>query len=277
MCPAKVRRWAAWDTGQTVEGLFRLWFLMAGWGPEARPEMKTCAHCGQPATQPQKWTRSESIPYRQQGWVGDQFVPYDRKWKGVRDTRITLCGLCFALECLEIEKLGEKDVNELQRELLQLAETEVTARKVGAKRAATKTLKDSRRVSRNPNGRNHDPTANCKALTTGGRRCKNRLGMRQALKGIERCPQHQRSVDLRADLKADLRANGHSKPKAESPENTVLAESAACGDCLAYTDIRTYKLWRQAGFQVQKREDVGPGFRVGKATLFCKHQVKEVA
>ena len=90
--------------------------------------MTTCHECNQPAYHPQLHIIGEPIPYKQNGWIGTTFVPYDRKYKGFKERKVRLCGLCYAN--MEIENMRERgdDVNELQAELLKLAKDEAGAR-----------------------------------------------------------------------------------------------------------------------------------------------------
>ena len=52
--------------------------------------------CGEEARNPQRHVREELVPYRKNGWIGDNFIPYEKIWKGVKEIKIVLCGLCYA-------------------------------------------------------------------------------------------------------------------------------------------------------------------------------------
>ena len=115
--------------------------------------MTDCYECGKPAGQPHEWILTESMPYKRQGWVGDQFVPYDRKWKGVKETRVTLCGICYATH--EVEGMRERgiDVTELELALLDIAKSEAAAQTTAPKANGTATnRKPTRKVHRNGTG-----------------------------------------------------------------------------------------------------------------------------
>ena len=89
---------------------------------------KQCSRCEREAVEPQTWERHVSVPYKQQGWVGDQFIPYDRKYKGwPKIVKETLCGNCFAWAELDTMKQGGKDVTELEAALLELATKQLGA------------------------------------------------------------------------------------------------------------------------------------------------------
>ncbi len=89
---------------------------------------RTCYDCGKPAVAPEQVSTFTGVPYRRNGWVGTTFVPYDKKYKSIKESKRTVCGLCFAQhEIKNMEAQGE-DVTELQQYLAEIAEREVTAR-----------------------------------------------------------------------------------------------------------------------------------------------------
>ena len=88
----------------------------------------SCHRCGKPCTNPQPSTETQSIPYRQNGWVGDKFIDYDKKFKGVKTTRVNLCGLCYAIEEVYDQIALGEDMNELHQALLAMAQNEVDGR-----------------------------------------------------------------------------------------------------------------------------------------------------
>tara|TARA_Y100000310_G_scaffold251432_1_gene257948 strand:+ start:6392 stop:7051 length:660 start_codon:yes stop_codon:yes gene_type:complete len=83
-----------------------------------------CQQCHRPALTQHKLTVSEPIPYKQNGWIGDQFVPYGRKYRTVKDKVITVCGLCYIDDQIELMRIGGENMTELEQELLTLATKE---------------------------------------------------------------------------------------------------------------------------------------------------------
>lgn len=71
---------------------------------------------------PQQHSVFEMVPYKQNGWIGTTFIPYERKYKGVKETKIWLCGLCYAWAQMELMKDAGEDVTELELELIKIAE-----------------------------------------------------------------------------------------------------------------------------------------------------------
>ena len=88
-----------------------------------------CAHCHKMTATPQQHTVLTPVPYKQNGWIGSTWIPYERKYKRIDETKIWLCGQCYAWEIMADLKNGGEDVTELQEYLAQLAkaEREVTA------------------------------------------------------------------------------------------------------------------------------------------------------
>ena len=110
--------------------------------------MKTCNECGKATTKPERIPGLELIPYKRNGWTGggwrgrtaedgqeiggyDGFVPYDKKYKGVKEKTTLLCGPCAALHYLEeqrqTEAITEMEYEALRQELVALATKEVAA------------------------------------------------------------------------------------------------------------------------------------------------------
>ena len=104
--------------------------------------VRTCDTCGRVPRAPQRHVKFTPTPYKRNGWIGDQFIPYDKRWKGGRETKIVLCGLCYAKQECEAMRDGGKDVTELEQLLLEMAEKE-TAPGVGSSNG---TASDHKRV-----------------------------------------------------------------------------------------------------------------------------------
>jgi len=166
---------------------------------------------------PERITTTEPIPYKVNGWVGTTFVPYEKKYKGVKERTRNVCGLCAAQDYLEREQQGGADVNELQLEILKLAENETTARSGAAVSQGTagpmKKTNGKTNVSRRRNGRK----------ATGPRARRPRMTEEQA-----------------------VTFPGHSMA------SMVAVESVLKCDCMPYADVFTYNRWRAQGFQVQR-------------------------
>ena len=65
-----------------------------------------CHECHKLTATPQQHVEFESIPYKQNGYVGTTFIPYDKVFKGVKETKIWLRGLCYAIMQMEEMKLN---------------------------------------------------------------------------------------------------------------------------------------------------------------------------
>ena len=107
--------------------------------------MKPCHSCDNPAIAPETVSTFESVPYKQNGWIGDQFIPYDRKFKTPIERKQTLCGLCAAIHYQkDYEGRTDVDAEELREELLALAHNEIEARHdYEAERRASTTIPDA--------------------------------------------------------------------------------------------------------------------------------------
>ena len=91
--------------------------------------MKTCSNCELPILgEPQPYENHEPIYRKVNGWVGNQFIPYESKVKGVKIRKSWLCGYCYATKEIEVMREGGKDVTELETALLAIADREVAAR-----------------------------------------------------------------------------------------------------------------------------------------------------
>ena len=91
--------------------------------------MKTCSNCELPILgEPQPYENHEPVYYKRNGWVGDQFIPYDKKIREVKIKKTWLCGYCYATKEIEVMREGGKDVTELETALLAIADKEVAAR-----------------------------------------------------------------------------------------------------------------------------------------------------
>jgi hypothetical protein len=101
-------------------------------------------------TNAQPWTESESIPYKQNGWVGDQFIPYARKYKGVRDHRVYLCGICYAVKQCEESRMGGNPMTDLEQYLADLAAKETAPVVASAASRPNGHAKANSRVARRP-------------------------------------------------------------------------------------------------------------------------------
>lgn len=112
--------------------------------------------------------------------------------------------------------------------------------------------------------------------------------IREARQGAYRNPNtptirqlEQRASDLSASPRAETTASealpGGMTSTTISPNaayvNSVL-ELEGC-DCAAYVDVKTYRDWLKAGFQVQRKQ-TGIKLPQGGATVFHRCQVKEV-
>ena len=92
-------------------------------------ELKTCSNCELPILgEPQPYENHEPIYYKRNGWVGDKFIPYEKKIREVKIKKSWLCGYCYATKEIEVMREGGKDVNELETALLAIADKEVAAR-----------------------------------------------------------------------------------------------------------------------------------------------------
>ena len=91
--------------------------------------MKTCNNCELPILgEPQPYENHEPVYYKRNGWVGDQFIPYDKKIREVKIKKTWLCGYCYATKEIEVMREGGKNVTELETALLAIADREVAAR-----------------------------------------------------------------------------------------------------------------------------------------------------
>ena len=90
--------------------------------------MKTCHHCNLPATNPQPWEEhTQSWEHKRTGWIGDQFIPYERvRARKVVQRKITLCGLCMALAV--VETYGEEYAMSMKDEIWEMIEKELAGR-----------------------------------------------------------------------------------------------------------------------------------------------------
>lgn len=85
--------------------------------------MKKCQECGRETSQGLSIEVGTPIPYRMNGWVGNNFIPYEDKYKGVKLEKRHLCGICYGLYMLEQE--GSAVTNdELREALLAMARKE---------------------------------------------------------------------------------------------------------------------------------------------------------
>ena len=92
-------------------------------------ELKTCSNCELPILgEPQPYENHEPVYRKVNGWVGNQFIPYESKVKAVKIRKTWLCGYCYATKEIEVMREGSKDVNELETALLAIAYKEVAAR-----------------------------------------------------------------------------------------------------------------------------------------------------
>jgi hypothetical protein len=57
---------------------------------------RLCADCDQPALAPERLTTFVPVPMKQNGWVGDKFIPRERKFKAPLERNRTVCGICAA-------------------------------------------------------------------------------------------------------------------------------------------------------------------------------------
>ena len=91
--------------------------------------MKTCSNCELLILgEPQPYENHEPVYYKRNGWVGDKFIPYDKKIREVKIRKTWLCGYCYATKEIEVMREGGKDVTELETALLAIADREVAAR-----------------------------------------------------------------------------------------------------------------------------------------------------
>ncbi len=91
--------------------------------------MKICSNCELPILgEPQPYENHEPVYRKRNGWIGDQFIPYESRIKGVKIKKTWLCGYCYATKEIEVMREGGKDVTELEKALLAIADREVAAR-----------------------------------------------------------------------------------------------------------------------------------------------------
>ena len=221
--------------------------------------MSTCYKCNRENVKAgQRLEIDDPIPVKANGWVGDTFVPLDRRFKAtVRTRRPVLCGMCYANECMEREREGGNDVQELQQALLELAEKEI----VGVAAPAT-------------NGTNgHKPERTVTAKVS-----KNGRGRKRA---------------RRPKMTAE---QAKSFDRMSAP-NYMLVKAALNGtcDCDPYTDVFTFRRWLAQNNPVRKgqhaicktpiikhvvKDDAETGETterrvMGNSVLFCRCQTQE--
>jgi hypothetical protein len=116
--------------------------------------MRECHDCAQLAHAPEKLVRYETVRFKASGWIGDKFIPRDRKRAVKRQRTVWLCGICHAREQIPYMRERGDDVSALEY-LIEQAEKETTARRgkptnghKGSDAASTKP-----KVSRNGTGR----------------------------------------------------------------------------------------------------------------------------
>lgn len=105
--------------------------------------MKTCADCDRPiAHDPQRIETHTPVPLKQNGYVGDTFVPWDKTHKSwPKITARTVCGLCYVSDYARTMPDGpEREEIMLQMDalLLQVAKDEAAARTATPKRSPAK-------------------------------------------------------------------------------------------------------------------------------------------
>ncbi len=114
-------------------------------------KVKVCSNCGLPIKgEPQPYEHHDPVYYKRNGWVGDKFIPYEKKIREVKIKKTWLCGYCYATKEIEVMREGGIDVNELETALLAIAETEVTARTIGAATAPDTTPSKRKRTTKRP-------------------------------------------------------------------------------------------------------------------------------
>ena len=71
----------------------------------------------------------DPVYYKRNGWIGENFIPYEKKIKRMAERKETLCGICAAMFYAEqYEERNDMDADELRDDLFALAQGEVEAR-----------------------------------------------------------------------------------------------------------------------------------------------------
>ena len=90
-------------------------------------QRRSCARCAKEGVTTYKTFDWIETPYRQNGWVGGQFVPWHYKIKGGRRKDLSLCGMCYASHTVKDMRERGEDVTEIELELLEIAKGAVVS------------------------------------------------------------------------------------------------------------------------------------------------------